>query len=84
MMTMPNHCPRILIVSHGHPSFSLGGAEIAAYNLHKGLNKIGGAESRFLARVGYPVVRHSDETHGARRSRADAGRKKGPALTGPR
>jgi len=53
------HSPRVLIVSHGHPSFSLGGAEIAAYNLHKGLNKIGGAESRFLARVGYPVVRHS-------------------------
>ena len=46
-------------MSHGHPSFSLGGAEIAAYNLHKGLNKIDGAESRFLARVGYPVVRHS-------------------------
>jgi glycosyltransferase involved in cell wall biosynthesis len=53
------HSPRVLIVSHGHPSFSLGGAEIAAYNLHKGLNKIGAAESRFLARVGYPVVRHS-------------------------
>ncbi|WP_445501383.1 glycosyltransferase family 4 protein [Microvirga sp. G4-2] len=56
---MSKHSPRVLIVSHGHPSFSLGGAEIAAYNLHKGLNKIGGAESRFLARVGYPVVRHS-------------------------
>ncbi|HEV7336479.1 MAG TPA: glycosyltransferase, partial [Bosea sp. (in: a-proteobacteria)] len=27
---------RILVVSHGHPSFSLGGAEIASYNLHKG------------------------------------------------
>ena len=50
---------RVLVVSHGHPSFSLGGGEIAAYNLHKGLNKIGGADSRFLARVGYPVVRHS-------------------------
>jgi glycosyltransferase involved in cell wall biosynthesis len=47
------------MVSHGHPSFSLGGGEIAAYNLHKGLNKIGGADSRFLARVGHPVVRHS-------------------------
>ena len=58
-MIMPKHSPRVLVVSHGHPSFSLGGAEIAAYNLHKGLNKIGGAESRFLARVGYPVVRHS-------------------------
>ncbi len=53
------HSPRVLMVSHGHPSFSLGGGEIAAYNLHKGLNKIGGADSRFLARVGHPVVRHS-------------------------
>ncbi|QRM30271.1 glycosyltransferase family 4 protein [Microvirga sp. VF16] len=56
---MPKHSPRILIVSHGHPSFSLGGAEIAAYNLHKGLNRVGGAESRFFARVGHPVARHS-------------------------
>jgi glycosyltransferase involved in cell wall biosynthesis len=56
---MSKHSPRVLIVSHGHPSYSLGGAEIAAYNLHKGLNKIGGAESRFLARVGHPIVRHS-------------------------
>ena len=24
---------RILVISHGHPDFSLGGAEIAAYNL---------------------------------------------------
>ena len=56
---MPKTFPRVLVVSHGHPSFSLGGAEIASYNLHKGLNRIEGAESRFLARVGYPVVRHS-------------------------
>jgi glycosyltransferase involved in cell wall biosynthesis len=56
---MPKHNPVVLVVSHGHPGFSLGGAEIAAYNLHKGLNKTGEAQSRFLARVGYPVVRHS-------------------------
>lgn len=49
---------RILIVSHGHPSFSLGGAEIASYNLHKGLNETDGVSSRYLARVGHPVVRH--------------------------
>ena len=49
---MSKHSPRVLIVSHGHPSFSLGGAEIAAYNLHKGLNRIGDIESRFFARVG--------------------------------
>ncbi|MDJ1159980.1 glycosyltransferase family 4 protein [Chelatococcus sp. SYSU_G07232] len=49
---------RVLVVSHGHPSFSLGGAEIASYNLHKGLNRLDGAGSRFLARVGHPVARH--------------------------
>lgn len=27
--------PRILTISHGHPDFSLGGAEISAYNLYK-------------------------------------------------
>ncbi|MDF2812619.1 MAG: glycosyl transferase [Microvirga sp.] len=55
---MTNRSLRVLVVSHGHPSFSLGGGEIASYNLHKGLNRIGDAESRFLARVGHPVVRH--------------------------
>ncbi|MGO4571235.1 glycosyltransferase family 4 protein [Microvirga sp. 2TAF3] len=55
---MTYHPLRILVVSHGHPSFSLGGAEIASYNLHKGLNQTDGASSRFIARVGRPVVRH--------------------------
>lgn len=50
---------RVLVVSHGHPSFSLGGAEIASYNLHKGLNRAARVTSRFLARVGHPVARHS-------------------------
>lgn len=27
---------RVLVISHGHPDFSLGGGEIAAYNLFKG------------------------------------------------
>ncbi|APF39469.1 glycosyltransferase family 4 protein [Chelatococcus daeguensis] len=53
-----NHPLRVLVVSHGHPSFSLGGAEIASYNLHKGLNRIDGVGSRYLARVGHPVARH--------------------------
>ena len=30
---------RILVVSHGHPDFSLGGAEIAAYNLFEAFKK---------------------------------------------
>ena len=27
---------RILVMAHGHPDFSLGGGEIAAYNLFQG------------------------------------------------
>ncbi|MGO4706818.1 glycosyltransferase family 4 protein [Microvirga sp. 2MCAF38] len=55
---MASHPLRVLVISHGHPSFSLGGAEVASYNLHKGLNAIEGLSSRFIARVGRPVVRH--------------------------
>lgn len=51
---------RILMLSHGHPSFSIGGAEVASYNLHKGLNALDGAESHYLARVGPPIARHRD------------------------
>lgn len=29
---------RLLVISHGHPDFSLGGGEIAAYNLFKSIN----------------------------------------------
>ncbi|MGE5548519.1 MAG: glycosyltransferase family 4 protein [Solirubrobacterales bacterium] len=49
---------RVLVVSHGHPSFSIGGAEVASYNLHLGLNAIPDTESHYLARVGPPVARH--------------------------
>jgi glycosyltransferase involved in cell wall biosynthesis len=55
---MTNPPLRVLVVSHGHPSLSLGGAEIASYNLHKGFDQIGGVKSHYLARVGLPVVRH--------------------------
>jgi glycosyltransferase involved in cell wall biosynthesis len=30
---------KVLIISHGHPDFSIGGAEIAAYNLFRSLQK---------------------------------------------
>jgi len=50
---------RVLVVSHGHPSFSLGGAEVASHNLHKGLAALPRVASRYLARVGHPVPRHA-------------------------
>jgi glycosyltransferase involved in cell wall biosynthesis len=49
---------RVLIVSHGHPKVSLGGAEVASHNLHKGLNAIPSVRSNYLARIGAPFPRH--------------------------
>ena len=49
---------KILMLSHGHPAFSIGGAEVASYNLHQGLNELSGCESHYLARVGPPVAPH--------------------------
>ena len=49
---------RVLIVSHGHPTFSLGGAEVASYNLFNGLNATPGCEGHYLARIAPPVSQH--------------------------
>lgn len=49
---------RVLVISHAHPSISLGGGEIASYNLHKGLNTLPGVQSVYLARAGHPIPRH--------------------------
>ncbi|MBW9064342.1 glycosyltransferase family 4 protein [Rhizobium herbae] len=50
---------RVLVVSHAHPTISLGGAEIASHNLHLGLKALPNVESAYLARVGHPVPRHA-------------------------
>jgi glycosyltransferase involved in cell wall biosynthesis len=50
---------RVLVVSHAHPSLSLGGAEVASYNLHKGLQASDGVETHYLARTGAPTQRHA-------------------------
>jgi glycosyltransferase involved in cell wall biosynthesis len=49
---------RILVLSHGHPAFSIGGAEIASHNLFQGLNRLPGVEAFYLARAASPVARH--------------------------
>jgi glycosyltransferase involved in cell wall biosynthesis len=44
---------RILVVSHGHPDFSLGGGELAAYRLHQAYRQHPQVDnSWFLARTG--------------------------------
>ena len=50
---------RVLIISHGHPAFSIGGAEIASHNLFSGLNTLPGIEAFYLARAGHPIARHA-------------------------
>lgn len=42
---------RILIIAHGHPDQSKGGAEVAAYNLFKEYERVG-IDTLFLARTG--------------------------------
>ena len=43
---------RILVVAHGHPDFSLGGAEVAAYNLYLGYQQQPEVEKTwFMARI---------------------------------
>ncbi len=40
-----------MIVAHGHPELSPGGAEVAAYLLFRGLRQVAGIEAHFLAWV---------------------------------
>ena len=47
---------RVLVFSHGHPAFSKGGGEIAAYNLFRALNRSEDAEAWFCARADYPLM----------------------------
>lgn len=50
--TSPTHKERILVIAHAHPDFSLGGGEIAAYNLFKAYrNNEGVDDAWFLGRI---------------------------------
>jgi len=46
-----------LVISHAHPDFSKGGAEVAAYNLFSGLNRLEGWDAYLLARHGLPGLK---------------------------
>jgi glycosyltransferase involved in cell wall biosynthesis len=49
---MESFKPRVLVLAHAHPDFSLGGGEIAAYNLYKALRDDPAVEEAwFLGRV---------------------------------
>lgn len=50
---------KALVLSHAHPAFSIGGAQVAAYNLFNGLKGQRGWDAHFMAGVGPPVARHA-------------------------
>jgi glycosyltransferase involved in cell wall biosynthesis len=62
---------RVLIVAHGHPELSPGGAEIASYLLFRGLQRRDGVEAYYLARTGDAARRRDDTPFSALRGRPD-------------
>ncbi len=51
---------KVLLVSHAHPAFSIGGVEVASYTLFEALRQTPGVESHYLAGASPPLARHSD------------------------
>src|ERR1700758_1925424 len=62
---------RVLIVAHGHPELSPGGAEIASYLLFRGLQQTKGVEAYYLARTGDASRRRGETPFSAFRGRAN-------------
>jgi glycosyltransferase involved in cell wall biosynthesis len=52
---------RTIVLSHGHPVFSKGGGELAAYHLWQGLNQLEGHKAWFIGRA-HPEALHAFTT----------------------
>ena len=50
---------RVLIISHGHPSFSIGGAEVASHALFRAIDALPGHEAYYLSRAPSSIRRHA-------------------------
>ncbi|HEY4041035.1 MAG TPA: glycosyltransferase family 4 protein [Rhodopila sp.] len=50
---------RVLIISHGHPAFSIGGVEVASHALFRAIQATGTDEAFYLARAAPPMTRHA-------------------------
>lgn len=50
---------RVLIVSHGHPSYSIGGAEVASHGLFRAINRTAEHEALYLSRAPSEFRRHA-------------------------
>jgi glycosyltransferase involved in cell wall biosynthesis len=62
---------RVLIISHGHPSYSIGGAEVASHALFRAIEATPEHEAFYLARAPATIRRHAATPlmslrHGAR------------------
>jgi len=51
---------KVLIVSHAHPAFSIGGVEVASYTLFDELRRTPGVQAHYLAGASPPLARHID------------------------
>ena len=50
---------RVLIISHGHPSYSIGGAEVASHALFRAIEATPGHEAFYLSRAPATIRRHA-------------------------
>ena len=50
---------RVLIISHGHPSYSIGGAEVASHALFRGINAQPDHDAFYLSRAPSSIRRHA-------------------------
>ncbi len=50
---------RVLIISHGHPGYSIGGAEVASHTLFKAIQAEPDDEAFYLSRAPSSFRRHS-------------------------
>lgn len=50
---------RVLIISHGHPSYSIGGAEVASYGLFRAIDATPDHEAFYLSRAPGAIRRHA-------------------------
>jgi len=50
---------RVLIISHGHPSYSIGGAEVASHALFRAINALPDHDAFYLSRAPVSIRRHA-------------------------
>lgn len=47
----PSQAERVVVLSHGHPDYSLGGAEMAAYSLYQALRRTAPADTYLISAI---------------------------------